>query len=169
LIPVEVIQTDAHVLGEVAKTANDGGELGVLRKLSLRLLKFLACSGKAYADALATHNEVIEFESSGLIRIAQASQHLLLARDHPLGLVCLCPHLPDGSVLGSAPRPFLHHVMRVLERAAHGVPDVAVELIDTDLRVVAHPSAFETMRVATNAPVVRVPPGLALGGLSPPA
>ncbi len=72
LLPIKAIKAGSNMRGEVSEATNDGGDLDCLRELLLCLPKFLARPHETRADPFAARDEVIEFNGSSLVSIAQA-------------------------------------------------------------------------------------------------
>jgi hypothetical protein len=67
-----VIEAGSDMRGKISEATNDGGDLDRLRELLFCLPKFLARPHEACADPFAARDEVIEFNGSSLVGIAQA-------------------------------------------------------------------------------------------------
>jgi hypothetical protein len=72
LLPIKAIKAGLNMRGEISEATNDAGNLDRLRELLLCLPKFLARPHEACADPFAARDEVIEFNGSSLVSIAQA-------------------------------------------------------------------------------------------------
>jgi len=72
LLPIKAIKAGLNMRGEISEGDHDAGNLDRLRELPLCLPKFLARPHEACADPFAARDEVIEFNGSSLVSIAQA-------------------------------------------------------------------------------------------------
>ena len=136
--PIQVVEPSSNAIGKLRQSADDRGELGRLHEYSFGLVKVFLCASNPRTHTFAACDEVVQLQRASLVGIAKSTQNLLLRNEHSFRVVALDTQFGHSAVAGSAARPLVEDTRRILQQKAHGIPNVAVELVDAHLRIVAH-------------------------------
>ena len=78
MAPIKRVETRTNLLGEGAQLSRQRFEFGRLSQHHFGLLKVLLSSANSVADPFASVGEFGDRQSSGLVRVLQSAQCLLL-------------------------------------------------------------------------------------------
>jgi hypothetical protein len=163
--PRNGVEPLSHSRCEVCDLGDDGTHVDCLAKLSVRIADVAPSPLDPCTHGFAPRLELCEFDRADFVGIKESLQGALVNRDISNGLVAMFAKLGGNAVALLAARPLVEHTLRILQELADRLPDVAIELIDADLRVAAHASAREAVGVSTDTAVVRVALASLRGGL----
>src|SRR4030095_11236461 len=154
--PGEVVESLSDASGEVLNLRDDSAQVDRLAKLFVGFVDVAPRAFDPRAHGVASVLELLEIDGTDLVRVYESLQASLMNHKTPGGGVATLAQLGRDAVALLAVRPLVEHSPWILQQFADGLPDVAVELIDANLRVVADASARKTVGVAANATVVGV-------------
>src|SRR6266545_104995 len=154
--PGEIVESLSDASGELLDLRDDSAQVDRLAKLLVGFVEFAPRAFDPRTHGVASVLELLEIDGTDLMRVYESLQAWLVNRKTPSGDVSTFAQLGRNAVALLAVRPLVEHSRWILQQLADGLPDVAVQLIDANLRVVANASARKTVGVTANATVVGV-------------
>lgn len=156
LVPVHLLQTGAHSLGEVGHTTHNLLEFACLCQRLVRPLYLLSGLRNPGSDPLAPYGEIIQVQSACLIGVAQTPQGLLLRSQKTLCIAPLGPQVCHRPIFCAPSGPLLQDLGRVLQQLLHGFPYVLIQLVGPNLLVCAYGPSIEPISIGPRTTVVGV-------------
>jgi hypothetical protein len=151
-----LVQPPSYAGCKVLDARDHRAELDRFTQLLVRLLHVRLRPGNSGADRLGSRLEVLEFDGSEFVGVYDALQRSLMRREGAQCFGMVRAQLIGDTAVVAPARPFVHHALGILKQFAHRFPNVAVELIDAHLMVLAHATGDEAIGIRPGAAVVRI-------------